>query len=251
MEFGFFLKKLISMWLMPLPFACLIILSGLVLSFWKVMLGRLTAFVGVIALMLFSWHPVANNLLYPIESQYARFDTSQSVDVIVVLGNCHTVNSDIPPMAQLCGTGLHRLMEGYRIWLANPSAELFLSGYAGNESRSYAEVSGEIAQSLGVPQDRIRLFPTAMDTQQEAELSAPFLQGKRFALVTAASHMQRSMEWFERQKPNGVALQPIAAPAYFAAQASTNSLKIDTTALQKTERYWYETLGRLWSKIKS
>jgi uncharacterized SAM-binding protein YcdF (DUF218 family) len=250
MELGFFLKKLISMWLMPLPFACLIILSGLVLSLWKLMLGRLLAFVGVITLMLLSWDPVANHLLYPLEGQYAKFDTTQSVDVIVVLGNCHNVNSDIPPMAQLCGTGLHRLMEGYRIWLENPNAELFLSGYAGSESQPYAEVAGEIAQSIGVPKDKIRLFPTAKDTQQEAELSAPFLEAKRFALVTSASHMQRSMEWFERQKPNGIALEPIAAPSYFAAQKTTNSLKIETTALQKTERYWYETLGRLWSKVK-
>jgi len=250
MELGFILKKLISMWLMPLPFCCLIIVLGLILSFWKVALGRLIAFSGVALLMLFSWQPFANSVLYPLEHQYPSYDMSQSVDAIVVLGNCHTVSEEIPPMAQLCGTGLYRLMEGYRIWQANPDAELLLSGYAGDESRPYAEVAGEIALNLGVPEDKIRLFSTAQDTQEEAELTAPFLAEKTFALVTSASHMQRSMNWFQQQEVEGLHLKPIAAPAHFAAPKKSSNWKIGSGALQKTERTWYEILGRTWAAIK-
>ena len=251
MELGFILKKLISMWLMPLPFCCLIILFGLMLSYWRNHIGRTIAFSGVILLMLFSWQPFANSVLYPLEQQYSKFDITQPVDAIVVLGNCHTVSDEIPPMAQLCGTGLYRLMEGYRIWQTNPEAELLLSGYAGDESRPYAEVAGEIALSLGVPKDKIRLFPTAQDTQQEAELTAPFLNGKNFALVTSASHMQRSIKWFEQQSIKGQALKPIPAPAFFGAQETSSNWKIETSALMKTERTWYELLGRAWAAIKS
>ena len=251
MELGFILKKLISMWLMPLPFCCLLIIFGLIISYWRAHIGRAIAFFGVALLMLFSWQPFANSVLYPLENQSPTFDITQPVDAIVVLGNCHQVNDDIPPMAQLCGSGLYRLMEGYRIWQANPEAELFLSGYAGDESRPYAEVVGEIAIELGVPKEKIRLFPTAQDTQQEAELTAPFLNGKSFALVTSASHMQRSMKWFEQQAIEGKALQPIAAPAYFGAQKASSNWKIETSALMKTERTWYELLGRAWASIKS
>lgn len=250
MELGFLLKKFISMWLMPLPFCCLMILFGLILSYWRAHIGRAIAFTGVALLMLFSWQPFANSVLYPLEQQYLSFDMSQPVDAIVVLGNCHTVSEEIPPMAQLCGTGLYRLMEGYRIWQANPEAELLLSGYAGNESRPYAEVAGEIALSLGVPENKIRLFPTAQDTQQEAELTAPFLSGKTFVLVTSASHMQRSMNWFQQQGVAGLYLQPIAAPAYFAAPKKSSNWKIETSALMKTERTWYELLGRTWAALK-
>ena len=251
MEFGFLLKKLISMWLMPLPFCCLIILFGLTLSYWRAHIGRVVAFSGVALLMLFSWQPFANSVLYPLEHQYPTFDIEQPVDAIVVLGNCHSVSDKIPPMAQLCGTGLYRLMEGYRIWQANPEAELLLSGYAGDESRPYAEVAGEIALSLGVPENKIRLFPTAQDTQEEAKLTTPFLQGKRFALVTSASHMQRSMKWFQQQTTEVQALAPIAAPAHFGAPNESTNWKIDTSALLKTERTWYELLGRAWAAIKS
>ena len=250
MELGFIIKKLISMWLMPLPFCCLIILFGLILSFWKVAIGRIIAFSGVILLMLFSWQPFANSVLYPLEHHYLSFDISQPVDAIVVLGNCHTVSEEIPPMAQLCGTGLYRLMEGYRIWQANPVAELLLSGYAGDESRPYAEVAGEIALSLGIPEDKIRLFPTAQDTQEEAELTAPFLNGKTFALVTSASHMPRSINWFQQQKVEGQHLLPIAAPAHFGTPTESTNWKIETSALLKTERSWYELLGRTWAAIK-
>ncbi len=251
MEFGFILKKLISMWLMPLPFCCLVILFGLTLSFWKVAMGRIIAFSGVLLLMLFSWQPFATSVLYPLEHEYPSFDIAQPVDAIVVLGNCHSVSDAIPPMAQLCGTGLYRLMEGYRIWQANPGAELLLSGYAGGQSRPYAEVAGEIALNLGIPENKIRLFPTAQDTQEEAELTAPFLQGKHFALVTSASHMQRSMNWFQQQSIEGHALAPIAAPAHFGAPKESSDWKIETKALLKTERTWYELLGRAWAAIKS
>lgn len=251
MELGFILKKLISMWLMPLPFCCLLIIFGLIVSYWRAHIGRAIAFSGVALLMLFSWQPFANSVLYPLENQSPTFDINQPVDAIVVLGNCHQVNKNIPPMAQLCGTGLYRLMEGYRIWQANPEAELFLSGYAGNESRPYAEVVGDIALGLGVPQEKLRLFPTAQDTQQEAELTAPFLSGKRFALVTSASHMQRSVNWFEQQTIEGQNLKPIPAPAHFGAQETSSNWKIETSALMKTERSWYELLGRAWAAIKS
>jgi uncharacterized SAM-binding protein YcdF (DUF218 family) len=250
MEFGFLLKKLISMWLMPLPFCCLLIIFGLVLSYWRAHIGRTIAFSGVALLMLFSWQPFANSVLYPLEHQYPSFDIDHPIEAIVVLGNCHSVNEDIPPMAQLCGTGLYRLLEGFRIWQANPEAEFLLSGYAGDESRPYAEVAGEIALSLGIPKDKIRLFPSAKDTQQEAELTAPFLKNKSFALVTSASHMQRSMAWFQQQEDDFMML-PIAAPAHFASQAESSNWKIETSALLKTERTWYELLGRVWAVLKN
>lgn len=234
------------MWLMPLPFSCLLILFGLALSFRHLNLGRGIAFVGVVLLMLFSWQPFANKVLYPLENEYPAFDINQAVDAVVVLGNCHNIREDIPPQAQLCGTGLYRLLEGLRIWQANPDSMLLLSGYAGNESRSYAALSKEIAIQMGVPADKILTFPQAKDTQQEAELTAPHLTKFEFALVTSGSHMPRSVQWFKRQ-----GLNPIPAPAHFYAKQDSQNLKIQTPALLKTERAWYELLGKLWMWLKT
>jgi uncharacterized SAM-binding protein YcdF (DUF218 family) len=251
MELGFLLKKLVSMWLMPLPFSCLLIIFGLTLSYWRAHIGRIIAFAGVSLLMLASWQPFANSVLYPLEHNYPSFNIEQPVEAVVVLGNCHIVNKDIPPTAQLCGTGLYRLMEGYRIWQANPDAELLLSGYEGDEKKSYAETVGEIALNLGVPAEKIRLFPQAKDTQEEAEQTAPYLSDKSFALVTSASHMQRSMNWFEQQNIQGSSLEPIAAPAHFGSPYRIAHWKLESEALLKTERAWYEFLGRVWAAVKS
>lgn len=244
MELGFLLKKLISMFLMPLPFCCLLILLGLLLSFRYLNLGRALAFAGVCLLLLFSWQPFANKALYPLENQYVVFDIQQPVDAIMVLGNCHKNRADIPTLAQLCGTGLYRVMEGFRIWQANPDAMLLVSGYKGDSVKAYAEVAADALRSLGVPDDKLMLFPNAQDTEEEALHSAPYLVDKTFALVTSGSHMPRSMQWFELQ-----GLSPIPAPAHFAAN-KFSSHKIETPALLKTERAWYELLGHTWLSLK-
>jgi hypothetical protein len=63
--------------------------------------------------------------------------------------------------------------------------------------------------------------------------------------------MKRSMNWFQLQKVAGQYLQPLAAPAHFASQQAASNWKIETSALLKTERAWYELLGKIWAAIKS
>jgi uncharacterized SAM-binding protein YcdF (DUF218 family) len=63
--------------------------------------------------------------------------------------------------------------------------------------------------------------------------------------------MPRSINWFEQHSIEGHALTPIAAPAHFGAPEKSSSWKIETHALLKTERAWYELLGRAWAAIKA
>jgi uncharacterized SAM-binding protein YcdF (DUF218 family) len=246
MELGFLLKKLIAALMMPLPFCIGLLVLGLALSFIKPRAGRLIAIAGTLCLILFSSVPFSNTLLFPLEHQYPSFTLDRRVDAVVILGNCHKVDPDIPPQAQLCGTGLYRFAEGLRIWKANPDAELFLSGFEGYESRPYAEVIAELAVSEGVPAEQIRTFSQAKDTEEEARFSAEFLHGKRFALVTSSSHMKRAMYWFKQHD-----LSPIPAPAHFSSSPHPQKWSIESYALEQTERAWYELLGLVWAKIKT
>jgi len=59
------------------------------------------------------------------------------------------------------------------------------------------------------------------------------------------------MNWFEQQSIQGTALKPMAAPAHFGSPYRKSHWELDTKALLKTERAWYEFLGRLWALIKS
>src|SRR5690554_5324940 len=85
---AFYLKKLIGMWLMPIPLT----LSGLLLALflWKrrPRLNQALVAFSCLWLALTSWHPVADKLLAPFENHYPMFDRQQPVDAVVVLGGC-------------------------------------------------------------------------------------------------------------------------------------------------------------------
>ncbi len=241
---AFYLKKLIGMWLMPIPLT----LSGLLLALflWKrrPRLSQALVAFSCLWLALTSWHPVADKLLAPFENHYPMFDRQQPVDAVVVLGGCHASDATMPPAAQLCTSSLFRLVEGLRILEANPQALLFVSGYKGTDKRAHAEVMQEVAESFGVDSKRIRSFSSPRDTEEEAMVMQPYLKDLRFALVTENSHLPRALVFFE-----ALNLNAIAAPA-MRMSVEDSDWRIGAQAAQKTERAMYELLGTLWQKLK-
>src|SRR5690606_41781124 len=79
--------------------------------------------------------------------------------------------------------------------LANPQALLTVSGYAGPDARPHAGVMQEIAISMGVDAERIRAFPQARDTAEEAALLAPLLQDRKSTRLNS-SHVKISYAVF-------------------------------------------------------
>ncbi|WP_430460581.1 envelope biogenesis factor ElyC [Thalassolituus sp. LLYu03] len=241
----FYLKKVIGMLLMPIPFSLLLTLTGVWLLQRRPALGKGLILLSALWLGLTSWHPVANRLLAPYEHDYARFDTDQPVSTVVVLGGCHASDASVPPAAQLCSSSLFRLTEGLRILAANPQARLFVSGYAGSDQRPHAEVMKEVAVSMGINPERISTFPTARDTAEEAALMAPLLANEPFALVSEASHLPRAVRFFQHE-----GLTPLPAPAVRFSNDQPE-WRMEASAAYKSERALYETLGRLWQMLRS
>lgn len=241
---AFYLKKLIGSLLMPLPLTLLLLIASFSLAKAKPRLSRLSAFLAIVLLSVTSFHPSSNRLLQPFEESFAKFNLSQPVDAVVVLGGCHSSNANLPPAAQLCSSSLFRLVEGLRILQANPSASLVLSGYAATDERPHAEVMQEVALSLGVAAARIITYPMPKDTQEEAQVMQAYLQGKSFALVTEASHLPRAVKFFQQQ-----GLNPLPAPA-FKLSAGNANLRISASAAVKSERAFYEFWGNWWQRLK-
>ncbi|MDF2153682.1 envelope biogenesis factor ElyC [Vibrio sp. CAU 1672] len=248
----FELKKVLSALLMPLPALLLIGLVGLALiSFTtKRKTGCFVVLFSFVAIFLASFQPISTSLLMPLEREYKAFlPTSSSVDYVMVLGHGHVVDNDIPPTSQLSRTALMRLAEGTRILRMYPGAKLILSGYAGGSEISQARMMANVALSLGVAKSEIILLEDAKDTWEEARQAAAFVQQKDIVLVTSASHMKRAMYEF-----NAAGIQPIPAPTNFLAvdaiKQPWQKFAPKAQYLEQTERFWHETLGLLWQRLR-
>lgn len=243
--FGFYLKKVIGMLLLPIPQTLVLLVLGVILWQRKPRLGRGLIIAAGVLLAVTSWHPVSDELIRPFEEHYPQFELSQPVDAVVVLGGCHNTDETMPIAAQLCSSSLFRLIEGLRILQANPQAKLLISGYAGTDVRPHALVMREVALSMGVAATRILAYPEPRDTQEEAQAMRQELSGKTFALVSENSHLPRAMKFFEQQQ-----LSPIAAPA-LKMSANSSDWRVGAYAALKSERAAYEFWGSLWQWFKS
>lgn len=187
-----------------------------------------------------------------IENNYETFTRSDKpVDYIVILGNGHYSNDDLPVTSQLQVASLQRLVEALRVYQIHPEARIITSGYAGNDPTSNAEKMKQSLILLGVPEHKIFTENFPQDTEEEAQLISPRVQNSNVVLITNANHMPRSMKYFQRQ-----GIFPIAAPTgyWVKNQHGKSTWKAyipNSNTLEQTTIAWYESLGRLvqWFKI--
>ncbi|PYF82455.1 uncharacterized SAM-binding protein YcdF (DUF218 family) [Marinomonas alcarazii] len=240
----FYLKKFIGYMLMPIPLTLLAMCLALLLMNKWPKLAKLILFCAILLLGLTSWSPVANSLIATVEHDYPVFNIEQPVDAVIVLGSGHKDLSDTLAIMALGNSALFRLEEGLRILKANPNAQLFVSGYSGEMTEPHAEVMRRAAIELGVQPNRIKAFPLAKDTEEEANMMKPYLEGKLAALVTEASHLKRASIFFEK-----AGINIIPAPAMYLGSEKSD-WQIDANAAYKSQRAFYEWLGRTWQWIK-
>lgn len=230
--------------LMPIPLTMLIMCLSFLLMRKRPKTAQFFLFCGILLLGLTSWNPMADRLISTVEKDMYIFDIKKPVDVIIVLGSGHKDLNNTPAVMKLGSSALFRLEEGLRILSANPNATLFVSGYSGGMSESHAVVMRNAAIELGVNSNKIRTFPLAKDTQDEAYSMAPYLKGKRVALVTEASHLKRATTFFKQ-----AGINTIPAPAMYLGSEKSD-WQLNTNAAYKSERAFYEWLGRAWQWIK-
>ncbi|HFQ5431371.1 envelope biogenesis factor ElyC [Vibrio vulnificus] len=248
----FELKKVLSALLMPLPALLLIGLAGLMLIMFSTRqkTGCFIILFSFLGIFLVSFQPVASKLLMPLERQYSVFlPEVQTVDYVMVLGNGHVVDDQIPPTSELSRTSLMRLTEGIRILKMYPGSKLILSGYAGGSETSHARMMANVALALGVVKSDIILLEDAKDTWEEARQAAAFVRQKQLVLVTSAGHMARAIKEF-----HDAGIKPLPAPTNYLAQKNISQAWDKYTPkaayLEQTERYWFETLGQIWQGMR-
>lgn len=245
---GFFLKKVVGAALMPLP--ALIVLGIVGWTLWmrrRRRAGPALVAAALVGLTVLSLTPVADVLVRRVETRSPAFP-GDSVDFVVVLGHGHVSDPTLPASARLSSQALKRLVEGLSIARAQPWSTLVLSGWGGDQPVPNAEAYRDVALGLGFPEERIQLEPRPRDTAQEAALLEPVLSGRRFALVTSATHMDRALALFRAR-----GLDPVPAPtghlAGSAAAYGILALAPDEENLARARAAWYETVGRTWARL--
>lgn len=248
--FDFFLvKKVIGALIMPIPFAlCMLFLALLLRAGGRKFLSRLLTVSSLGGLLLLSWPPVSTALITPLENAWPAY-RGQPVTYVMVLGGWHEEDERVPVTSVLSSYSTARLLEGIRLWDANKTSKLILSGYPGLNGRiSNAQAMKNLALTLGVPEDDILLSPSPRDTREEAIAVKPLVENAPFALVTSASHMKRAMALFRKE-----GLLPVAAPTDYLAkdngQSAWGNYLPGANSLRVSERAIYEYAGYTWAKF--
>lgn len=239
------------MFLMPLSIGVLLIILALILLYVnKIKKAKWILTLSVVWLFFFSYPPVANLLLHTIESNHPTLHTApKEIKYIYVLGGGHHTDESLPITSQVFETSVVRLNEGIRLYhQLHEEANIIVSGYSGLfDPTTHAEMQKKLALALGVKKEHIILRPNPRDTQEEAKAAKELLGEEPFILVTSASHMTRSINFFKNE-----GLDPIPAPTnHLASIKHPNYTKFFSShALMKSRIVFHEVLGMIWQKLK-
>ena len=247
----FILKKIVSMFMMPLPLAVILILLGLYFLY-RNKLGKAKFILSLCVLWLFviSYPPIVNPLLNTLESQNATLHTApKEIKYIYVLGGGHHTDNSRPITSQIIEVSVIRLNEGIRLYKQlKGQAKIIVSGYTGlYDPNEHAKMQRKLAVSLGVPENDMILHLGTRDTEEEARAGKDLLGTKPFILVTSASHMSRALKFFKHE-----GLNPIPAPTNHLSHTQHLDYTdfFSAKALRKSHILWHEYLGLMWQKIK-
>lgn len=250
----FLLKKIIGATFLPLSLCSIILLVGLIILWFsrKQKLGKVVVSFGTISLMVLSFNITSNAILGPLEKQYPpilKTDKLSDVKWIVVLGGGHISDPNVPITSQIVGSTLVRLAEGIRLHRLIPGSKLVLSGGGGFDPVSNAKIMADMALALGLDRSDLVLEEESKDTRDEARLVKYIVKRDRFILVTAASHMPRSVALFRKE-----GMYPIPAPTEHLVKERKNvspgMFFPGASNLRKVERAFHEYMGLMWAKIR-
>jgi uncharacterized SAM-binding protein YcdF (DUF218 family) len=257
----FWLKKVVSFWLMPLPLSMALLVCGILLARFsrRPKLGGRLVLAAAALLILLSNRLVSTRLLQPLEARYPAVpEFASGAPIPASIASCQFVvvlgggNGDMPGLSstsQLSTSSLGRIVEAVRILRVLPAARLVVSGPGELGHRTHAAVLAQAAESLGIDPARIMQIDTAHDTEDESMAMASIAHGGRTALVTSAWHMPRAAGLFRKA---GVSFVP--CPADFVSrseeQPAWTDLGWDVESLERSTRAVHEWIGLLWLRLR-
>ena len=244
----FILKKVVGELSGPLSVGLFIAFIGLAALFaGRLKTAKLFLPFAFVWIALFSYGPVSDLLLKPLEQSFPALIETPEAAYILVLGNGHSSDEKLPITSQISATALARLSEGVRHYNRLEGARVVVSGYRGvHDPNTHASIQKKAAMALGVDAGDIIMFEEPRDTQEEAMAMKKLVGSAPFILVTSASHMARAMAIFRSQ-----GLSPIAAPADYHLQGESAWLHMPRgESLRSSDLAFHEYLGLARERIR-
>jgi uncharacterized SAM-binding protein YcdF (DUF218 family) len=253
----FTLKKLVSFWLMPLPFWALFTLIGAILLRWPrtARLGRALLITAALVLLLASNKFVSRWLIRPLETRYPaipEFVAGQPLpkeitgcQFVFVLGGGNGLSPNMAATNLLSGSALSRTVEAVRLLRVLPDAKLVVSGPSTAKRISHAVVLARAAQTLGVTPERIVHIENAHDTEDEANAVKRIAGDAPVAIVTSAWHLPRTMALCRSAGVNAVAC-PSDYKSHVDDAIQWDDFLWELDALGRSTLAIRERIGYLW-----
>ncbi len=162
----------------------------------------LVIFAGCYALF-FAFGPVANGLLYPLETAYGRpTKPPAKVGAVIMLGGVVSRPEKSPARYEMAASA-DRYVEALRLATLHPESLFLITGGSSALLSSQfreADALGDLTKELGFPQRRLLVDRDSRNTYENAVHSKRLLKGISgpYLLVTSAAHMPRSMACFQK-----------------------------------------------------
>jgi len=121
---------------------------------------------------------MADRLISTVEKDMYPFDIQQPVDIVIVLGSGHKDLNNTPAVMELGSSALFSSRRRFAYFKRQPQRKIVRFWLSGGMTESHADVMRKAAIELGTKPNRIKAFPLAKDTQEEAKSMAFLLKRK-------------------------------------------------------------------------
>jgi len=196
--------------------------------------------------------PVSNYLCLYLEKDYfncTKDGLEKKIDAIVVLGN-GTKEIKLLKETFISEAGCLRVLHAVEIYNKTQSAYFICAG-KGEGNVSEAQAMAKLAESLGVPKEKIRIEANSRNTGENAiEVNKILASGKvNIGLVTSAFHMKRSEREFRKYFNH---VTPLPAHYLYSSPAGNVVVRYmpQSGELYKTSIALKEIIAQLWYTIK-
>lgn len=224
------------------------VVAGILLAMVRLpRLGRLIAVLAVAQAILFSFNPVADALLKPLEDD-ARAAAAAAprccyASIVVLGAGVTTAAPPLRPEPALTDTS-DRLWYAARLYHRGLAPRIIVSGgsYAarrGAQAQTEAEAMRQVLVDLGVPADSIVLERNSLNTIDNIREVRTLVGTERVALVTSGFHMPRALRLAQQAGLNVEAfptdwrIVPLFRPEWEAFLPSVDAMATVVIALRE------------------